>query len=54
MICAACDKEFQNAWSDEEAAEEARANFGQDVMHRTDLVVICDTCYVALMREKTN
>lgn len=43
--CAACDEVFKKGWSDEEAADEAKANGFDGV----PCEVVCDDCYKAIM-----
>lgn len=43
FICAKCKKEFQAAWSDEEAKTEFRKNFPDYQKEATEQV--CDDCY---------
>lgn len=42
--CAACSGEFEDGWTEEEAAAEARANFGGDALDYP-CVRVCDPCY---------
>ena len=42
--CAACGKEFESAWSQEEARAEFDARF-PDAPADDELVVVCDACY---------
>ena len=49
--CEACGKEFEGAWTDEEADAEAKKNFGVSAASRRgDMAVVCDECYCKLMR----
>jgi len=43
--CMLCGETFIGAWTDEEAQEEARQNFGEDVFEREPVYVVCDDCY---------
>lgn len=46
FTCAMCDKEFEGAWTDEEALTEMKENFGD--VPEEDQAVICDDCYQAI------
>lgn len=47
--CANCKKEFEGAWTEEEANLEAQINFNvKDASQREDYAVICDNCYKKL------
>ena len=43
--CAYCGETHQKGWSDEEAKEEAKGVFGEDVFEREPVVIVCDDCY---------
>jgi hypothetical protein len=45
--CEMCEQEFESTWSDEEAAQELKDNFG-DGWKIEDCSVICDDCYKKL------
>ena len=42
--CAMCKEVYEKGWSDEEATDEAKENFGDDVPDN-EFEVICDHCY---------
>lgn len=44
FTCAYCHGTFNQVWSDEEAAAEARARFGMDPT-TAHMAVVCDDCY---------
>ena len=44
--CALCRKEFEGAWSDDEANAEARDLWGvKDASQSDAMVVVCDPCW---------
>jgi hypothetical protein len=44
FTCVVCKGEFEQDWSDEEAIQEMKDNFGQDMI--TDQCeLVCDDCY---------
>lgn len=44
--CECCGGAFAKAWSDEECAAEAAANFPG--LHPADRATVCDPCYAAI------
>jgi hypothetical protein len=53
MTCAHCGKDFEPAWSDEEAEAEAKRLWGVD--HATTdqrMVVVCDPCFQMMHPDK--
>ena len=46
VICAHCSKEFETAWSDEEANAEALPLFGiENALANPNTVELCDDCF---------
>ena len=49
--CSACGETFENEWSDEEARNECRDNFGVDPEGLSGgSTMVCDDCYKAIMK----
>lgn len=47
--CAQCLGTFEPVWTDEEADQEAKDNFGvENASSRDDFVVVCEDCYNAM------
>ena len=44
FICAICKKEFDIDWTEEEAEEELKEEFGENIK-KEDCVQVCDDCY---------
>jgi DNA-directed RNA polymerase subunit RPC12/RpoP len=48
--CAACGQTFNNGWTDADAEREAKQVFGvSGARHRSDMAVVCDDCYKAMI-----
>jgi len=47
-ICDYCKGVFEFGWSEEEAEEELKKNFGD--IQKDECVLVCDDCYKELMR----
>jgi DNA-directed RNA polymerase subunit RPC12/RpoP len=52
--CACCGGIFQHGWTEEEAKEEYKKNFGKEVTTMQDKEIVCDDCYKKLMNEMKN
>ncbi len=46
--CGICGETYEKGWSDEEAEKECVENFGEEMAHGDDRVIICDACYRSL------
>lgn len=42
--CAVCKKTFTTAWSEEEAVQDLKENFGE-IFEPKDCDVVCDDCF---------
>lgn len=53
FTCARCHGRFTKDWTDEEAAEEAKAMWGEDRPNAEHMTTICEDCFLALGQSMT-
>lgn len=50
--CAMCGGIFEKGWTDEEAVEECKENFGEEMTCTGDNEMVCDDCYSKICPEE--
>ena len=50
--CAMCGGVFEKGWTDEEAIDECKENFSEEIVTAGDLETVCDDCYQKILNNE--